>query len=89
MFDRDQIRLLDENGIEKLYDIVLTFDNEKTRKSYIIYTDNKETNDGECELYASIYNPEDPTAKFEKIETEEEWEVINILIKRLQESLIN
>ncbi len=89
MFDRDQIRLLDENGTEKLYDIVLTFDNEQTRKSYIVYTDSKETDNGEYELYASIYNPEDPTAKFEKIETQEEWDIINLLIKKLKERLID
>ena len=89
MFKKDQIRLADENGEERLYDVILTFDNMETGKSYIVYTENKEDEEGKLELYASIFNPEDENPTFEKIETEKEWEIINIVINNLKEKLLN
>ena len=64
----------DSNGKTKEYEILLAFYWLKTKKHYIVYTDNLEV-DGELNIYASIYYPEDKT-KLDLIETEEEWNEI-------------
>ena len=87
MFKKEQIKMKNENGEEKVYDIILSFDNEETGKTYIVYTENKEDENGNLELYASKYNPEEEHPKFEKIETEREWQIVDIVVKSVQEEL--
>jgi len=79
--------MIDENGIETTYDVLFTFENEKTNKNYIAYTDNKKDDDGNTMIYASIYNPDDPHSKLEEIKTEAEWKVIDTIIETLQEEI--
>lgn len=79
--------LIDENGVKTTYSVLFTFENEKTGKNYIAYTDNSKDKDGNIQIYASIYNPNDSTAKLEEIKTEEEWKVIDTIIKTLQDEL--
>ena len=62
--------MLDENGNEVIYDVLFTFESEETNKNYIVYTDNKiDEVTGNIEVYASIYDPNDPKSKLEAIET--------------------
>ena len=88
MTEKDQIKILDETGSEKIYNIVLSFDNLETGKSYIIYTNEKERDDGRLEVYASTYNPEEANPKFNKIETKKEWEIVNVVIDVIKEKLM-
>lgn len=67
----------DEEGIEREFEIVLTFEAPESKINYVVY---KEPGDGD-EVMAAIY---DETAKGEgkllEIETEEEFEMIqNVL----------
>ena len=81
--------MLDANGVETVYDVLLTFESEETNKNYIVYTDNSKDENGNIEVYASIYDPEDPHSKLEAIETDKEWKVIETILETLQEEVRN
>lgn len=70
----DKLKIIDKDGNEKEYEILLAFYWTKTNKYYVVYTDNIEDENG-LNTYASIYYPDDNT-KLDKIETEEEWNEI-------------
>ena len=81
--------MLDENGKEIVYDVLFTFENDETGKNYIAYTDNAKDDQGNIQVYASIYDPENPEAKLEAIESEKEWKVIETILETLQEEIKN
>ena len=78
---------IDEAGNEIVYDVLFTFESEETHKNYIVYTDNTKDAEGNVEVYASIYDPNDPNSKLEAIETEKEWKVIETILETLQEEV--
>ena len=86
---KNTFSMLDENGNEIIYDVLFTFESEETNKNYIVYTDNTKDETGNVEVYASIYDPNDPHSKFEAIETEKEWKVIETILNTLQEEIKN
>ena len=79
--------MIDENGNEIVYDVLFTFESEETHKNYIVYTDNTKDENGNVEVYASIYDPNDPHSKLEAIGTEKEWKVIETILETLQEEV--
>lgn len=79
--------MIDENGKEREYEVLFTFESEETNKNYIVYTDNTTDEIGNIEVYASIYDPENPNSKLEPIETEKEWKVIETILTTLQEEV--
>ncbi len=85
--NKNTIKVYDENGNEVICDILFTFDNEETKKSYIVYTDNSKDAEGKIQVYASIYDPKDPKMKLEEIKTEKEWKVIDTILETLQEEI--
>ena len=84
---KNTFSMIDENGVEVIYDVLFTFESEKTNKNYIVYTDNTRDETGNIEVYASIYDPEDPHSKLEAIKTEKEWKVIETILDTLQEEV--
>jgi len=89
MDKKNTIKVYDENGNEVICDILFTFDNEETKKSYVVYTDNTKDKNGKIQVYASIYDPNDSTKKLEEIKSEKEWKVINTILETLQEEIGN
>lgn len=87
MKEKNTIKVFDEAGNEVVCDILFTFDNEETKKSYIAYTDNTKDKEGRVRVYASIYDPKDPTMKLEEIKTDKEWKVIDTILETLQEEI--
>jgi len=85
--DKNSFTLVDEEGRETSYDVLFTFDNEETNKSYIVYTDNRRDEAGNIQVYASIYDPNDPNSRLEAITTEKEWKVIDTILETLQEEV--
>lgn len=79
--ERNIITLVDNNGEEKEYTILLTFDTDDD-KTYYVYTCDELDSEGYIKTYAGIYNDEDEE-KLVPIETEEEWELIETLIDGL------
>ena len=89
MEDKNQFKLVDENGKETIYDILFTFDSEETNKSYIVYTDNTTDTDGNIQVYASIYYPGSETTKLDPIEADKEWKIIETILSTIQEEVKN
>lgn len=89
MKEKDTFVVKNDQGEEVVCHVLFTFDSDETGKSYIVYTDNTKDEEGNVQVYASIYNPEDPNSKLEPIETEKEWKVIDTILKTLQEEIKN
>ena len=87
MDGKNQFKLKDEYGKETVYDVLFTFDNEETNKSYIVYTDNSTDDDGNVQVYASVYYPGTDSTKLDPIETEKEWQVIEKILETIQEEV--
>ena len=51
--EKDTIKIIDENGQEKVVDIVAFFTLKSNRKKYLIYTENKKDEKGNVEIYTS------------------------------------
>ncbi len=86
---KNSFSMIDENGNEVVYDVLFTFESDETKKNYIVYTDNTKDENGNIEVYASIYDPEDPQSKLEAITTDKEWKVIETILNTLQEEIRN
>lgn len=86
---KNTFTLLDENGQEVVYDVLFTFESDQTNKNYIVYTDNSKDEEGNIEVYASIYYPDDENGRLEAIETESEWKLIETILSTLQEEIKN
>ena len=84
---KNSFSMIDENGKEVVYDVLFTFESEETNKNYIVYTDNTKDENGNIEVYASIYDPDDPKSKLEAIKTDKEWKVIETILDTLQEEV--
>ncbi len=89
MNEKNTITVKDEKGNTKVCDILFTFDNDETKKSYIVYTDNTKDELGNIKVYASIFNPKEKSSKLEEIKTEKEWKYIDTILKTLQEEMTN
>ena len=84
---KNSFSMIDENGKEIVYDVLFTFESDETKKNYIVYTDNTRDEAGNIEVYASIYDPENPNSKLEAITTDKEWKVIETILETLQEEV--
>lgn len=87
MEEKNTIKITNNKGEQVICDILFTFDNDETKKSYIVYTDNTRDESGRVRVYASIYNPNDPKTKLEDIKTDKEWKVIDTILQTLQEEI--
>lgn len=87
MEQKNQFTLIDENGKQIVYDVLFTFDSDETNKSYIVYTDNSQDEEGNIQVYASVYYPGSETSKLDPIETDKEWKVIETILSTIQEEV--
>ena len=85
--NKSTFSMIDENGNEVVYDVLFTFESDETGKNYIVYTDNQKDETGNIEVYASIYDPENPHSRLDAIKTEKEWKVIETILETLQEEV--
>lgn len=85
--ENNTFKVINDQGVEITCDILFTFDSDETKKSYIVYTDNSKDDDGNTQVYASIYDPKMKNLKLEPIETEQEWKIIETILNTLQEEI--
>ena len=81
--DKKELVLHNEDGSEERYEILFAFINPNNKLNYVIYTDNTYTPEGEQNLYASIYYPDDPS-RLDNVTTDEEWNYIYKLMEELR-----
>ena len=79
MLDSNSLYVKDENGNEKRMTILFTFDNEVTKKQYVVFQDPEQDED---EVYTSAY---DENGQLLPIETDEEWEMVEEVINTFVE----
>ena len=72
-----------EDGLEKEYSVIMTFDSDKTNKSYIIYTDGSKDSLGNLEEKVSSYNIKEDKYILNPIEDEEEWNLVKIVVNAI------
>lgn len=74
------INIIDENGNEIEYEILLDFILRKNSKRYLVYTDNTTNSDDSLNVYASVYI----NGTLNDISTDEEWFEIEKRLKKIQ-----
>lgn len=84
---KDKFTLKDEYGNETEYDVLLTFDNEETDKSYVVYTDHSQDEDGNVQVFANSYVK--GSTSLDPIETDREWDIIDKILETIQEEVKN
>lgn len=87
--EKNQFTIIDDNGKEIVYDVLFTFDSDETNKSYIVYTDNSQDENGNIQVFASVYYPGSDTSKLDPIETDKEWKIIETILDTIQEEMNN
>ncbi len=73
--------IIDDDGEKLECETLFTFESDETGKSYIVYTDNTEDEEGNIKAYAAIYNQDKEDGILQPIETEEEWEIIEKIME--------
>jgi len=75
--------VIDEEGNEILYEVVLTFKSDETEKSYVIYKLPGEEDD---EVFAAIYDEDvKDGGNLIQIETDEEWDMVEEVLNTFLE----
>ncbi len=85
--EENTFKIINDKGEEIICDVLFTFDSEETKKSYIVYTDNSKDEQGNIQVFASIYDPNKADQKLEPITTDQEWKVIETILNTLQEEI--
>lgn len=85
--EKNTFKVLGDDGREIICNVLFTFESEETNKNYIVYTDNSQDDKGNTQVFASIFDPNDPNTRLEPIETEKEWKVIETILSTLQEEI--
>ena len=87
MNEKNSFTVINDEGKEVVCDVLFTFDSDETGKSYIAYTDNTKDENGNVQVYASIYNPDEENPELKPIESEKEWKGIETILETLQEEV--
>jgi len=76
------LRVVDEEGNEFDYEIVLTFKSDETSKAYVVYKEPGDTD----EVFAASYDETDTDGgDLKPIETDEEWDMIEEVLNTFLE----
>jgi len=81
--NKEIIKTVDKNGIERDAEVVLCFESEENNRKYVIYTFNEIDETGMVALYSSIVDESSESPKLKNIETEEEWSMIKNVMKKI------
>ncbi|QKY69537.1 DUF1292 domain-containing protein [Lentibacillus sp. CBA3610] len=84
--ENERIIIPDENGEEHLFEVLFTFDVDKTGNSYVAVVPAEQKEDEEVEVYAFRYEEqeknEDDLSLF-PIDSDEEWEMVEEVLHTL------
>lgn len=86
--EKDTIKIIDENGQERVVDIVAFFTLKSNRKKYLIYTENKKDEKGNVEIYTSELTENDKGAIIlAGVEDEMVWNDIKQVLVNISKGL--
>lgn len=81
--EENTFKVVNEEGVEETFEVVLTFKSDETGKSYVVY---KFPDEDSEEVFAAIYDEEAVDGgKLVQIQTDEEWEMIEEVLGSFQE----
>jgi len=87
MENKNKFIITNNKGEELECDVLFTYDDDKLKKSYIVYTDNTTDESGQIKVYANYYDPTGKDKSLGKIETEEEWDNIQNILSSLNDKI--
>ncbi|PBB06814.1 MULTISPECIES: DUF1292 domain-containing protein [Salimicrobium] len=82
----EKIVIPDENGEEHLFEVLFTFDVDKTEQSYIAVVPAEQKDNEEVEVFAFRYEEkedDDENLSLYQIESDEEWEMVEEMLNTL------
>lgn len=82
-----KFKILNDNGKEVEYDVLFTFESEETGKNYVVYTDNTLDDEGNTEVYASVFDPTGENSGLQPVESDKEWKIIETILTEIQHSV--
>lgn len=85
MNEENTFKILDDDGVERVCEVLFTFESDETKKNYIVYTDNTKDHEGNVRVYASIYKVNKDKTELEAIESEREWKIVETILNSIQE----
>ena len=80
----NEFEVFNDLGEKIACNALFTFESDETGKNYIVYTDNTLDEEGHKKVYASTFNPLEENPVLGPIETEEEWNIIEDILNKLQ-----
>ena len=80
-----KIIIKNQNNEDIECDVLFTFDNNETNKSYIVYTDNTKDELGNTRVYANTFDPYSDRGELGNIETDEEWTIIEQIFSSMND----
>ncbi|HHZ17791.1 MAG TPA: DUF1292 domain-containing protein [Acholeplasmataceae bacterium] len=84
--DKEHLTFIDEDGNEILCEILFTFDSELFKKSYVLFYPVTESDEDDIEVMAASYIPgKEGDGELFPIETDEEWELIERVLRQYEE----
>lgn len=84
MADRAIMTAIGESGEIIDCDVLFTFKNTALNRCYIVYTENTTDENGDTEVFASIFDPDDKTLTLHPIETEEKWALLESKLREFE-----
>ena len=85
MNNENTFKIIDNEGKERMCEVLFTFESDETKKNYIVYTDNTKDHEGNIRVYASIYKTNGDKTELEAIESEREWKIVETILSSIQE----
>lgn len=76
--DKEFITIIDENGNETLHEILLTFESDEFKKSYVVVypAGSMEDDDVELQAFSFTEDEEGESGNLQPIESDEEWDMV-------------
>lgn len=83
MSEDNTLTIIGEDGKEVKCEVLFTYEDERTGKNFIAYTDNTLDYEGNTKVYASSFDPEGDNPVLFPIEDEDEWAIIEAILDSL------
>ncbi len=80
----NKLKIKNDKGIEKEYDILLTFESESENKQFVVYTDYQKDLDNNIITYSVFYFKDDQSKKLNLVENKDEQDFIDDLLKNIE-----
>ncbi len=74
---------INKDGKEVKYQTIATYEDEETKKNYIVYSDNTYDDSGKLKIYYSLYKIVNEKMQLEEITTTEDKKIALELVKEL------